>query len=196
MDDRSVTSNEEFVSRIPELLSRARSYSRPEISKFTVSAAGYGASGTVYLGANLEFPSVGIGLCATTHAEEFVVCSAVNKGERALKCLAVSEFPCGHCRQLLAELDGTDKLKIYVLQSSSVVGPFSIFDLLPHSFGPRQLGNTFHPFSIPPWQLVLQNQEDCPSDFSSLAELALDFANRSYSVSAESAFVFALTAFV
>jgi homodimeric cytidine deaminase len=203
--DSSLT-EEEFINRIPDFLARARTISSPAISKFVVSAAGYGIDGSIYLGANLEFPALGLDSCI--HAEEFVVSSAVNRGGRRLLCLAISAFPCGHCRQILAELDGSEHLKVYVMQflSSSccsdtaipdpchrtnskeslpcpephVLGPFSMQDLLPHAFGPLQLGNSQRLLSTQSWSLALQSP--CDADLSSLASLAVDFANRSYSV--------------
>jgi homodimeric cytidine deaminase len=204
--DTSLT-EEEFISRIPDFLCRARSISSPGISKFVVSAAGYGVDGSIYLGANLEFPALGLDSCV--HAEEFVVSSALNRGGLSLCCLAISAFPCGHCRQILAEVDGSEHLKVYVMQNlqeeccaesahldsclrtesrkkpacaqAQVLGPFSMLDLLPHAFGPLQLGNSHRLLSAQPWSLVLQSPGD--ADLSSLISLALDFANRSYSVS-------------
>jgi homodimeric cytidine deaminase len=193
---------DEFISRIPDLLSNARSFARPEVSNFIVSAAGLGASGRVYLGANIEFSSME--LYSTIHAEEFVICSALNGGERALICIAISHFPCGHCRQILGELEDSEHLKIYVhhrdsagsldtgqtdaplepdLSTDSVLGPFSMRELLPYAFGPLQLGNLSRLFSTQDWSLVLQSPDDHDSDLSSLVVLALEHANRSYSVS-------------
>ena len=194
---------DEFISRIPDLLENARKFARPEISKFIVTAAGLGASGRVYLGANIEFPCMG--LYSAIHAEEFVICSAVNGGEKALSCLAISNFPCGHCRQSLGELDGSENLKIYVLHKDSAgslntcqasthsgpdlrtadkfLGPFSMRDLLPYAFGPLQLGNPSRLFSTQEWDLVLQPPDGYDSNLSSLVVLALEHANRSYSVS-------------
>jgi homodimeric cytidine deaminase len=204
--DLSLT-EQEFITKIPELLSRASTISSPVISNFVVSAAGYGIDGSIYLGANMEFPAMGLDACI--HAEEFVVSSAVNRNGLRLLCLAISAFPCGHCRQILAELDGSEHLKVYVMQplpknccsdtiipdaclrteskkslpclEAQVLGPFSMQDLLPHAFGPLQLGNSQRLLSAQPCCLTLQSP--CDADLSSLASLAVDFANRSYSVS-------------
>ncbi len=206
-DSSPPLTEEEFILRIPEFLGRARIISSPDISNFVVSAAGYGIDGSVYLGANLEFPALGLDSCI--HAEEFVVSSALNKGGQRLVCLAISAFPCGHCRQILSELDGSEHLKVYVLQfpprhccsetgnhdsclrtestrsspcpEAQLLGPFSMQDLLPHAFGPLQLGNSQRLLSAQSWCLALQSP--CDADLSSLAALAVDFANRSYSVS-------------
>lgn len=38
------------------------------------------------------------------HAEQCLIANALLHGERGLRKLAISEAPCGHCRQFYSEL--------------------------------------------------------------------------------------------
>lgn len=65
-------------------------------------AVGLGISGRLYVGVNLEFARLPVN--NSVHAEQFLVANAVHHGERELVKIAVSEAPCGHCRQFYSEL--------------------------------------------------------------------------------------------
>ena len=65
-------------------------------------AVALGASGRIFFGVNLEFAR--LPLYNSVHAEQFLVVNALHHGERELRKLAVSEAPCGHCRQFYSEL--------------------------------------------------------------------------------------------
>jgi cytidine deaminase len=75
-------------------------------SHFPVGAAVLAASGSVYLGCNVENAAYPAGICA----ERGALAAAVAAGERDIVSLAViagSEHPvspCGMCRQVIAEL--------------------------------------------------------------------------------------------
>ncbi|MGZ0654022.1 cytidine deaminase [Coraliomargarita sp. W4R53] len=118
-----------------QLLPLAAAFSVHPISGFAVGAIAVGASGNLYLGANLE--SQGMPLHATLHAEQSAVLNAWMHNEHEVVALYVSETPCGHCRQFLRELSNIDSLKIYV--GAHV---HSLAELLPHAFGePRSKGH-------------------------------------------------------
>ncbi|KAL6777496.1 CDD1 [Auxenochlorella protothecoides x Auxenochlorella symbiontica] len=99
----------------------------------THRAVGVGASGAVYAGVNMEFP--GVPLSASVHAEQFLVVNALQHGETALRYIAVSAAPCGHCRQFMAELNEVEELRI----SFGGTPPLSLDQLLPHRFRPSDL---------------------------------------------------------
>ncbi len=202
----------------------------------------------MYLGANLEYLSLGLDHCI--HAEEFVVSLAMGNDERRLTCLAISAFPCGYCRQMLIELEGSGELKIFVMQTApgcahdgraeskdartcvgtpaqadiepaahahtvaaglataaaaeaaaaavgpAVLGPFRLGELLPHAFGPVQLGNE-HRLLTPPAPMGLElaatprgggmdwgvDWEEDEEGLRRLAAMVVEFAGRSYCVS-------------
>jgi len=151
------------------LLPIARDYARPPISNFHVGAVGLGASGALYLGANFEVG--GNALNQTIHGEQSVVANAFSHQERGLTALAVTDAPCGHCRQFLNELTGGLKLQIIVPDQKSR----TLEDLLPSSFGPQDLGVTGGLLNSPPAELHLTSRAK-----DALAQDALVAASRAY----------------
>ena len=118
------------------LLPVARRYARPPISNFQVGAVASGASGTLYLGANLEIGASP--LQQTVHAEQSAIANAFGNRERGISAIAVTAAPCGHCRQFMNEIADGAKIRIIVAgQPARTLG-----DLLPSSFGPLDLGIT------------------------------------------------------
>nr|ACG46154.1 CDA1 [Zea mays] len=125
---------------LPLLVPSAMERARAPISRFRVGAVGLGASGRVYAGVNLEFR--GLPLCHSVHAEQFLVANAAAAGEPALRAVAVSHMPCGHCRQFLQEMRGAAAVQILVT-SDAAEGRApewrALASLLPRPFGPRDL---------------------------------------------------------
>ncbi len=118
------------------LVGVAAAYANPAISEFPVGAVAQGSTtGSLYFGANMEFP--GGALSFTTHAEQAATTNAWNNGEQGLTLLAVSEPPCGYCRQFLYEITTAAKLTILLKADQ----PTLLTNLLPHAFGPENLGN-------------------------------------------------------
>jgi cytidine deaminase len=122
-----VPGEEEVEAFMRERIEAIKSRALPPISHYHVGAAVLASSHKVYLGVNLEFP--GVPLSQTVHAEQFAIAHARAQGEKSLLHLMVSAFPCGHCRQFMAELGG-----------GLAVGDQEMSDLLPHAFGPKDLG--------------------------------------------------------
>ncbi len=88
-------------------------------SGLLVGAVLESAAGTLYPGANVEFASYGITICA----ERTALVAAVTAGEREFRRIGVAAVrgddpegivisPCGACRQALAEF-GTGLLVVY-----------------------------------------------------------------------------------
>ncbi len=116
------------------LLPVASGYALAPISDFHVGAIAQGASGALYLGANLEIRHSALGFAV--HAEQSAINNAVLHGERTITRLAVTAAPCGHCRQFMNELDTASELEIIVRDEP----PVSLSRLLPRAFSPRDLG--------------------------------------------------------
>lgn len=78
------------------------------ISNYRVAMVALGASGSAYLGVNLEFEH--LGLAETVHGEQFATISAVLSNDTGVTTLASAGdgSPCGHCRQWLNEFVRTD----------------------------------------------------------------------------------------
>ena len=104
-------------------------------SGFQVGSAALGVSGNIYLGVNVEFDKADVS--QTVHAEQCAILNAYHHGERSLTVLAVTAAPCGYCRQFLYELDGASGMEI-ILPGSD---PLMLSALLPHAFGPKELGH-------------------------------------------------------
>lgn len=113
----------------------ARGLAYSPYSHFAVGAAVRGASGKIYTGANVENASYGASMCA----ERCAVFAAVNAGERRIEAIAVTETPCGMCRQVLREFADSKTLKVFVARTEEDVREFTLADLLPESFGPEDL---------------------------------------------------------
>lgn len=105
-------------------------------STFKVGAAVLAESGRIYSGCNVENASYGLSMCA----ERVAVFRAVSSGERIVKAVAISNssdkpaFPCGACRQVLAEFESKDEPTRIYLVSDSGVQVYTLADLLPHAF--------------------------------------------------------------
>ena len=104
-------------------------------SHFHVGAAVLAGSGKVYGGANVENASYGATVCA----ERAAVFAAINAGERKLEAIAVTETPCGVCRQVMREFADPKAFKVIVGKSAEDYKVFTLDELLPESFGPEHL---------------------------------------------------------
>ncbi len=136
------------------------------ISKFNVGAIAHGNSGTLYFGANLEFP--GTTMQQTVHAEQSAITHAWLRGESGLRAITVNYTPCGHCRQFMNELNSETRLIIQLPTRPAA----TLADYLPASFGPRDLDIT----------TLLMDAEDhgYPLSGDALAQAAIAGANRSH----------------
>jgi cytidine deaminase len=112
------------------LLEDAKAFAQPEVSGFRVAALLIGESGHGYIGVNLEFK--GLSISETVHAEQYAVVLARARQEEKLTQIVVSEFPCGHCRQFLLELNQPD-LRITIANAHQYLET-TLAELLPHPF--------------------------------------------------------------
>lgn len=126
------------MKELIELALKMKADAYAPYSHFAVGAAVLASSGKIYGGANVENASYGASMCA----ERCAVFAAVNAGERRLEALAVTEMPCGMCRQVLREFADPAALKIVVAKSLDDTRVFTLNELLPVSFGPENLRTT------------------------------------------------------
>lgn len=150
----------------PALLAEAATFARPPISKFRVGAVARGTSGKVYFGANVEFAGEALGF--TVHAEQSAVVHAWMSGETGIDVVATSAAPCGYCRQFLNELVTAGELTVVIPGESR-----RLAELLPSSFGPRDLGIAGGLLQRDDHGLAIDEGDE-------LAQAALAAANMSY----------------
>ncbi len=147
----------------PALIAAARAaavHAYAPYSGYHVGAALLLADGRIVTGANVENASYGLTLCAETVA----VAKLANLGAMAeVRAVAIvggrpaagqtgadgalvgdtPVHPCGRCRQMLneaAQLARTDIAVICAAGGSDAVAVYRLSELLPHAFGPADLG--------------------------------------------------------
>jgi len=116
-------------------------------SGFMVGAALLTKSGKVYTGGNIENAAYTPSNCA----ERTAFFKAVSEGERKFAAIAVVGgmkgttaesfawcFPCGVCRQIMAEFCGDDFV-VLVAKSPEEYRQYSFGELFPEPFGPKDL---------------------------------------------------------
>ena len=129
--------------RVDEMLAAAREAmergSYAPYSNFNVGAAVL-AEGEVFAGANIENASYPVSVCAERNA----VAAAVNAGKRSIEAVAVVSRadvptpPCGACRQVLNEFG--PQMLVTVESASGTRETWTLPEILPHAFGPADLG--------------------------------------------------------
>jgi cytidine deaminase len=126
-----------------KLLARAeeaRKHSYSPYSGFRVGAAVATAEGKIFTGANVENATYGATICA----ERTAVVKAVSEGYTDFEAIAVGSdadegsFPCGICRQFIAEF-GLD-IKVVTGKASGDIRVHTIAELLPFAFTGEELG--------------------------------------------------------
>ena len=127
------------------LLPVAEYFSIAPISSFEVGSVVQGRTNNfdnfsnLYLGANFEYKNLSLNF--SIHAEQAAVSNAWLNGEIGIESIATSAAPCGHCRQFLYELSGTNPLPVIMPdEGSKSIKKVDIQILLPSAFGPKQLG--------------------------------------------------------
>lgn len=118
---------------------QARAYA--PYSRFRVGAALLDEEGRIHAGCNVENAAYPIGTCAEAGALAAMVLAG---GRRVAEILVVGDgealvTPCGGCRQRLREF-ADDAMPVHVAGPEGVRRSFRLGELLPHSFGPDNLG--------------------------------------------------------
>ena len=119
----------------------ARSRAYCPYSHYPVGAALLTADGKIYEGCNIENAAYSPGNCA----ERTAFFKAVYDGERDFRAIAVTgmsdqpSWPCGMCRQVMAEFCPSDFLIVTSNKDRSVIVSATLEQMLPHRFGPESL---------------------------------------------------------
>lgn len=110
-------------------------------SQFQVGAAIEDDRGQIHTGVNVENAAYPVGSCAEAGA----IAAMVRAGGRKIHRIAVAGrgvalcTPCGGCRQRIREFAATTT-EILVCDEQGMRQSFTLETLLPHSFGPDNLG--------------------------------------------------------
>ena len=135
-------------SLIDELVKRAfgmRQFAYAPYSGFKVGAALLAKNGDIYGGCNIENAAYG----ATNCAERTAFFKAISEGVREFAAIAivggpeegVKDFcaPCGICRQVMAEFCSPDEFYIILAKSPEEKKIFTLEQLFPEGFTPKNL---------------------------------------------------------
>jgi cytidine deaminase len=113
---------------------RAMKNAHAPYSDYKVGAALLCDDGQVYMGCNVENASFGLTICA----ERTAIFAAVADGRKEFTAMAIAAsrepapFPCGACRQVMAEFCGPD-FPVHVARGDKLETT-TLGKLLPHSF--------------------------------------------------------------
>jgi cytidine deaminase len=123
----------------------ARDLSYSPYSSFMVGAALLCKNGTVYRGCNIENAAYGPSNCA----ERTAFFKAVSEGVREFEAIAIAgwpkngkpglAWPCGVCRQVMAEFCDPASFRIIVGTGADSYTVRTLAELLPEGFGPASL---------------------------------------------------------
>ncbi|MCL1842395.1 MAG: cytidine deaminase [Defluviitaleaceae bacterium] len=126
---------------------KARENAYAPYSHFKVGAALLAKNGKIYTGCNIENAAYSPTLCA----ERTAVAKAVSDGVREFSAIAIAGaqadgepqfcYPCGVCRQVLKEFL-SDDCEILIVKSADEYKLHKFGEMLPHGFGPENLGHT------------------------------------------------------
>ena len=123
----------------------AREFAYTPYSGFAVGAALLTKDGKIYRGCNIESATY----TPTNCAERTAFFKAVSEGERSFEAIAIVGgpagkppvdfcFPCGVCRQVMAEFCKED-FKIIIGKSEEEYEEYTLNDILPHMFSEKDL---------------------------------------------------------
>ena len=123
----------------------AREFAYTPYSKFNVGAALLCKNGRVFRGCNIESASY----TPTNCAERTAFFKAVSEGEREFSAIAIVGgpagappvdfcYPCGVCRQVMAEFCSRD-FKVYIAKSESEIREYSLDEIIPFAFTQEDL---------------------------------------------------------
>jgi cytidine deaminase len=130
----------------PDMIAMARAmldHAYAPYSNFPVAAVLRGADGQFYAGCNVENAAYPQGWCAETSA----IAAMIGAGNRSiLEILVMGKgphlvTPCGGCRQRLREF-AADTVAVHVCSPRAWRKSFTLGQLLPASFGPRNLAKS------------------------------------------------------
>ena len=123
------------MTTLIEKATEAQSNAHAPYSGFQVGAAVLSSDGDIYAGCNVENAAYPLGQCA----EATAIGMMVAKGGKALDGVVIMSpndefcFPCGGCRQKIAEFAG-DAVPVIMATKTGDTFTTTVGELLPHAF--------------------------------------------------------------
>lgn len=130
-----------MYDKLIEAAIQARENAYAPYSNFKVGAAVLCENGKIFSGCNIENASFG----ATNCAERTAIFKAVSEGYRTIQSLAVIgdpnnfTFPCGICRQVIAEFAQSGDIKIFIVKNKKEYIVKTLDEVLPGVFSKKDL---------------------------------------------------------
>lgn len=124
-----------IITQLINLAQKAQKNAHAPYSGFQVGAAVLTEDGHIFSGCNVENAAYPLGQCA----EATAIGSMVSQGTRTIKAVVIASpnddlcFPCGGCRQKIAEF-ADDDTPIYLVTSNGDIEKHLVGELLPHAF--------------------------------------------------------------
>jgi len=126
------------ITFVVELAKEARRRAYAPYSNYFVGAALRTTTGKFFTGVNIENAAYPSTICA----ERTAIFSAVAQGEREFDLIAVvtanGGFPCGGCRQVMAEFN-LDMMVVIADEDGKIHQTMTVRELLPGAFTPSFL---------------------------------------------------------
>ncbi len=124
-----------IIQKLVESAYEAQTHSHSPYSGFKVGAAVLSKNGNIFAGCNVENAAYPLGQCA----EATAIGAMITGGDKAIEAIVIASpndeacFPCGGCRQKIAEF-AADDTPVYMVTKSGNLHPVTIGELLPFAF--------------------------------------------------------------
>jgi cytidine deaminase len=139
MTTPSVILSQEEKELLVKAACKAQKQTYSPYSNFPVGAALLTHDDEIICGTNVENASFSMTICA----ERTAILQGVYKGHRSFKAIAIStrqgDFPCGACRQVLAEFNEPSMPIIICSEKEVITDETTLGVLLPKAFVPKRL---------------------------------------------------------
>ncbi|MCI8306808.1 MAG: cytidine deaminase [Lachnospiraceae bacterium] len=132
--------NDDVVKELVSKAIDAREHAYAPYSEFLVGCAALGSDGKIYTGCNIE----NVSYSATNCAERTAIFKGVSAGCLSFEAIAIMGarkeekpglcYPCGVCRQVLAEFSADEGLKIIIAKNIAEYKITTLDALMPFAF--------------------------------------------------------------
>lgn len=140
-----ITMEKDDIVNLIKHAENARKYSYAPYSGYLVGAALLTGEGSIVTGCNIENAAYTPSTCA----ERTAFMKAVSDGIRHFRAIAIVggkkdgerdfAYPCGVCRQVMAEFCCPEAFSVIVAKSPELYKVYTLAELLPESFGAANL---------------------------------------------------------